>query len=444
MSIRERLWSAAYQVALTAVCLVRLPRLAWSHRAHRLYESFDSYQWRGQEASDISDSVIWIHAPAAGEALTAVSLIRGLIRRSPGSRCVLTVTSTSGFEMGRRAQDEGVPLCLLRLPPDIGWLNRRVIGRIAPSVVVLCQGIPKRPQLLHEFHARHISVIWVNGRFQEKQVAAWRRFPAALRIAALRSITECLVTSNEAAVAFRSLCPGPLRISVVGDIASSQSEEATTDHNERPSAEGTGTETLGVIVAGSTHPGEELMLLQAFQALRETMGDIQLIVAPRHVQRSMVIAELARSHGWKTELLTAWDRGRSVDVVVVDTMGELRHLYGTATLAFVGGTWVPKGGHNLMEPAVKGCPVLFGPYHDHWREAAAALLESGGGLCVETVDAFVHQASLLLSDPSLRESMSAAACSVAESSGEASERYVEAILEAAQGSGVGSHAVRGR
>ena len=190
-------------------------------------------------------------------------------------------------------------------------------------------------------------------------------------------------------------------------------------------------ESRPVVIAGSTMRGEEVTVLRAFARVRAGAPRALLVIAPRHPERFDEVERLARDEGFRTVRRSALtiDEEPAADVVVLDTIGELAELYRLATIVFVGGSLVPTGGHNILEPAVFGRPILFGPHMENFQEIAAAFLEAGAA--VQVGDEWELEAALrdLLADPARREALGRAAQAIVETNHGARERTLAAIAE---------------
>jgi 3-deoxy-D-manno-octulosonic-acid transferase len=164
-----------------------------------------------------------------------------------------------------------------------------------------------------------------------------------------------------------------------------------------------------VWVAGSTHRGEEKTVIEIFDQIKGAFPRLRLVIAPRRLERAEEVRRLAEDRGLTVVMRTAAPIRASFDVLVLDTMGELSRIYGIASVSFVGGSLVPEGGHNLLEPAGFGCPVLFGPYTDDFKNMAELLLEAGGGMRVRDAEQLSQAVRALLSDPEERVRLGAKA-----------------------------------
>ena len=186
-------------------------------------------------------------------------------------------------------------------------------------------------------------------------------------------------------------------------------------------------------ICGSTHPGEEAMLFQAYGRLRVDLPDLQLLVAPRRIERRGEIRTTARAHGLNCRTRTG-DGAQQGPVLILDTIGELAGCYAMAEVVFIGGSLVAAGGHNPLEPAAAGVPVLFGPHMEDFAEIAAALTACGGGRQVDSVDALTAALRGILADAALRRTMAAAAAACVRANSGVVEHHIEAVARLLAGS----------
>ena len=186
-----------------------------------------------------------------------------------------------------------------------------------------------------------------------------------------------------------------------------------------------------VWLAGSTHRGEENMILRIFKQVHSSFPTLRLIIAPRRTERSEEIQRLARSKGLRAAMRTAiTPKSAPYDVLILDTMGELSRVYGIAGISFVGGSLVPEGGHNLLEPAAFGCPVLFGPHMDDFKVMAEKIVEAGGGVRVQNPEQLLESVLDLFSDREKRDAMGTKAVRFVESNQGALARVMGEISKA--------------
>ena len=323
---------------------------------------------------------LWIHGASVGEARLIGALAREIRRRRPELGIAASAVTATG-----RAQLPSPPAvdAAFFLPLDFPSVQRRAFDVLLPSMIVLVE-TELWPNLLAEAERRRVPVVIVNGRLAPERLARYRRL-SGLYAPLLRGLASIGVAGPEEAGRFMGLGVPADGIRVIGNLKFDLPEpvEKASDVRRR----------LGlapdrpVVAAGSTGDGEDRLVLDAFVAARRDVPNLLLVLAPRHPERFASAGEEAERRGFKVSRVSSGAADQGTDVLLVDTIGQLAALYVVASSAFVGGSLVPVGGHNLLEPLAAGVPVLFGPHTDHVAEIATALSLTGAGLRVENAAA---------------------------------------------------------
>ena len=380
----------------SAVLLLLAPLLWWRvWREHLPGRSRMERLGRVPVASD-RRRPIWLHCASVGEVQAARSLIESLYRCYPRHRLVITTMTATGAEramaLAESLQREGGggEVSHYFVPLDLPGAARRFVTRLQPALAIFFE-TELWPNLLASCEHHEVPVAVVNGRLSARSLASYRRL-SRLMAEALSHVDWLGAKSPEDARRFQALgmavhatsITGSLKYDMAADDQSSEvSERLRTSLGSRP-----------VWVAGSTHPGEDEVVLAAHARLRQALPDSLLILVPRHPRRFEAVAELCASSGMACVRRSAGDIPAATTAVYLgDTMGELGALYGAADLAFVGGSLVPVGGHNLLEPAAMGIPVLTGPELANFEDLAATLRESSA--LVEVQDSATLAEALL-------------------------------------------------
>ena len=378
-----------------------------------------------------ADESIWIHAVSVGEVLTARPLISDLKRRYPELRMFLSTTTMAGQQLARRSvQDVDA---VFYFPFDLGIFVRRTLDLVRPKLFVMME-TEIWPNLLYECRKRGVKTAVVNGRLSPRSFSRYRMVRGFMR-RVLDHVDRFLVQSEESARRFIDLGADPARVVVTGslkfdslDLSPTALQSRTRDRVLRyfrvPASR-------PVIVAGSTMKGEEQAVLRAFRRVRATSPTTLLVIAPRHPERFGEVEQLVRSEGWKTARRSdlAIDNEPRVDVVVLDTIGELAIVYQIATVVFVGGSLVATGGHNVLEPAVFGKPIVFGPHMQNFAEIADAFVTNGAGVQVAGDPQLDEAVISLISDPVRRARLGAAARALVEANRGAKEKSVTVLAD---------------
>ncbi len=348
--------------------------------------------WRerlGERPTSAKPGSVWLHAASVGEITAALPLADRLAAR--GHPVVASTLTASGRDVVRRRRPE-LAACLA--PLDHPWSVARALDRVQPAMVVLVE-TELWPTWIRLASERRIPVVVVSARITERSFQTYRRV-GPLFSPTLRRLAAVGARGPAAAERFEALGVPPERIRVTGDLK--------LDPPAREPLAGDLARALGdqpVLVAGSTHAGEEEIVLEA-QSLAELQGDRCLaVLAPRHPERFTSVARLVRSKGRRLHHRTrlAGARLAAGDVLLLDTMGDLAALYPRAQLAFVGGSLVPLGGHNVLEPLFSGVPVTFGPHTEKTREAATLAVQVGAGIEIASAQALAGRLSEVLRDP---------------------------------------------
>ncbi len=324
----------------------------------------------------------WVHAVSVGEMMTASRLLIGLRKRWPDAFILVTTVTATGRQTARKAAAAADEVFFL--PFDLWPFPDWAMRRIGPDALLLIE-TELWGNLLHSAKRWDVGTVWVNGRISDATYARARRGPGKWVYRWLLSHLDlCLMRTDDDRQRLVEITGDPLPIEVTGDLKLDRVEPGSGRHlSALRQSLGIAPDDL-VFVAGSTHPGEEEILFRSYRELVRKFPSLRLIVAPRHIDRAEEVRELVRKFGLKGRLRTEVDKGRDGEakVVILNTVGELAQVYGTATVSFVGGSLVPRGGHNLMEPTFFGVPVLFGPYIDNFRFHGRELVASGGGFLV--------------------------------------------------------------
>ncbi len=374
---------------------------------------------------------IWIHAVSVGEVLSARPLARDLRARYPRLRIFLSTTTMTGQALARRNLHDVDEV--FYFPFDLGIFVRRTLDLVRPRLFVMME-TEIWPNLLRECRRRNVKTAIVNGRLSQRSYPRYRLVRGFIA-RVLDDIDSFCVQSEQSARRFIDLGANPGRITVTGSLKFDSLDLPTPTLQSRardrvlrffriPASR-------SVIVAGSTMKGEDAAVLDAFRRVRATVAGTLLILAPRHTERVHEVDQLCRQEGFKTirrsEL--AIDAEPRADIVILDSIGELATIYQLATVAFVGGSLVATGGHNILEPAVFGKPIVFGPHMQNFAEIADAFIANVAGVQVKTERELGDVMLTLLTDPVRRARLGAAARALVEANRGAKDKSL-AVLAA--------------
>ncbi len=386
---------------------------------------------------DSADPVVWVHAVSAGEVAAVAPVIQQIRLAEPMARIVVSTVTDTGREMvANRNLD---PDALIYFPFDLPWVVERVLDLMDPDIIVLVE-TELWPNLMEAADRRGIPSVVVNGRISDRSFGKAKIARPIFRWV-LSNISLICAQSQIDADRFTALGADASKVVVTGN--SKFDEQFPTvneaDTNKYLQDFGFGSEDQ-VLLAASTHEGEEEIVLQAFTRLRVSRLNLQLLIAPRHPERGGAVEELVHEHGYN-----AYRRSRAlaaggqdplapegdpqVCVAILDTMGELARVYAVATLTFVGNSLVPGGGHNVLQPAAQGKPVLFGPHMQNQRDIAAICLREGVASQVSGLDALVETADRLLNSEGDLALMESRGRLLLERYAGASERNAQRVID---------------
>jgi 3-deoxy-D-manno-octulosonic-acid transferase len=361
---------------------------------------------------------IWLHAVSLGEVSAAAPLVRALRARYPQNPMVLTTATPTGRARARSLFGDGVDVRFL--PYDTPGAVARFLDRIRPRLAVIME-TELWPNLFHECERRGVPLVLASARVTAKSVARYQRFGGLFR--GVFSASSLLAAqTREDAERFVAIGARSDRTHVVGNIKFDiDLNPAVVEQGRalRAVLAGAAGGARPVWIAGSTHAGEEEAVLAAHAALLAECPNALLLLVPRHPDRFESVAELLRRRAMKfvrrSGRLPAGGVPGDVAVMLGDTVGELVALYAAADVAFVGGSLVPIGGHNLLEPAALGLPVITGPYTANDRETAERMIRQGAALVVADARELALAAERLLADPAERQRRGAIGRDIVES-----------------------------
>jgi len=359
---------------------------------------------------------IWVHAVSVGEVMAAHPLIREMKKRYPDRKLILsTVTVTGNFTARRRVPEADA---VFYFPFDYPCIVRRVIQGINPQVVLVAE-TELWPNFFRELKKAGIPSAVINGRISPGSYRNYMRFNAFFRQVFSQVDLFCMQSEADA-VRIKEIGADPATVLVTGNL---KFDQKIPTGLAAPVAVPGGRK---VITAGSTHRGEESALLEILGRLRARYPELILIIAPRHPERFDEVEGLIIKAGFECQRRTRLI-GPVRDVLLLDTIGELRAFYALCDIAFVGGSLVKVGGHNLLEPAAMKKPVIFSRYMHNFKEISEALTAAGGGIMVKDKTELYVQFDNLLTNKDLARSMGEKAYQVIERNSGSAKKTIEAV-----------------
>jgi 3-deoxy-D-manno-octulosonic-acid transferase len=403
-------WDIAYALLFCA----GLPYFAW----RRFVRGKDKEGW-DQKFGRVADRPsnpkrIWVHAVSVGEAHATYTLSKALKREIDGVDLVYSTTTTTGQQVARQLYG---PEPVFYYPYDFSRAVRRSLDNVKPVLIVLME-LEVWPNLTAEAAARGIPIVVVNGRLTERSARRYQRAWFMLG-RSFRRVRRWLMQSDEYAQRVKTLGVEAGRVEVTGNVKYDAIETTLPTDAERAEARAmlAFPAEARTIVCGSTHPSEEEAVLETYRSLLGEFPLLRLVLVPRHphrldeVEKAVRAADLpcirrskVKEHGERALSEIPADK-RSRTVILVDTMGELRRIYRAAEIAFVGGSLIPHGGQNVMEPSGVGLPTVYGPHMHNFKEADEILAACEGRVQVEDAGQLGEAFKRLLSDPAAAREM---------------------------------------
>jgi len=381
--------------------------------------------------------IIWVHAVSVGEVAAAEPILQQLRLVEPTGQIVLSTTTPTGHKMAEKL-DLDVE-ALIYFPFDFPGITERVLRTISPDLIILME-TELWPNLLAAASARNIPTAVVNGRISDVAFSKNRLF-RPLFAWTLGNVDLFCVQSQKDADRFIALGALPQRVKISGNSKFDENFPHVPPEEQAKWRQdlGLGQESA-VWLAASTHPGEDEPVLDAFDRLRTGHPDLELVIAPRHPERGNEIEKLVSEHGYATyrrsRVLAEHQQGKDVDlrsttqvrVVILDTIGELNRIFSIATLVFMGGSLVPRGGHNILQPLAQGKPVVFGPYMHNFQDITDLALDQQAAIHVQNDSQLFEVTDRLLSSPAERELYQTKGHSLLQEQSGASQRMVSELV----------------
>ena len=416
-----------YTLLLIGAGIASLPYLLW-----RCLRGATYLQDLSERFGDVSlprgtlYGCLWFHAASVGEAQGLQPIIAALRDRFPSRPVVLSTFTPAGKALAQKTVPQAERVFLL--PFDLPWSAGKVARCLRPSALIV-QETELWPNLYRELGRLQAPIVLVNGRLSPRSFRRYVRVRPFMR-RVLANVSLILTQSDSSAQRFQCLGVPAHKIRVVGntniDRALSQAEQPMPPHPmEAMLAE------RRVLVAGSTHEGEEAVLLSVYQRLRAQHRDLCLVLAPRHLERVETVTRHVQARHLSAIRRSQYPGASSArpDVVILDTLGELVAFYRLCAVAFVGGSLAPIGGHNILEPVTFAKPLLFGPHMHHFPELADLLRNADGAIQVRDETDLYTQTSRLLTNPAEAAAMGQRALQALDSSRGALQRVCEMLTE---------------
>jgi 3-deoxy-D-manno-octulosonic-acid transferase len=378
---------------------------------------------------------LWLHGVSVGEVLAATKFVEEFEREFPGWDVVVSSTTKTGVKVAR--DRFGAKHLVIFYPLDFSFAVRSAIRRVRPTVLALME-LEIWPNLLLSMDREGIPVVLLNGRISERSFKGFKMWQRFLSEPLGRIDLYCVQDSTYADRLRRLGVPSD-KLAITGTMKFDTIVTEQTDAVRERVAQDLGLEGAGaVLVGGSTHESEEVALFEAYRRLRPRVPGLRLVLAPRHTERAKDVAAAVEARGGRCVMRT--DRDQRIPpsdaILIVATMGELGKIYSVADVVFVGGSLIPHGGQNMMEPAGLGKPVVFGPSDHNFRESVDLLLRDRAAMQVRDEEALVGALAELLLDRDAATEMGRRARNVVEQNQGASRRNLAILRDRLLSAGV--------
>jgi len=364
---------------------------------------------------------IWVHAVSVGEVLAVTGLVAGLRARFPDRRVLVSTTTETGQKLARERFGEDN---VFYYPLDFGFAIRPYLRALRPSLIVLAES-EFWPNFLHLAWRQGVRIAVVNARISDRSYPSYRFFSCLMRLV-LRDVSLFLAQSHDDHARLGNIGTYKHRVRTAGNLKFDVAPPEAVPAIEMLG--GVLQQATTVVVSGSTAEGEEPVMLRAFSVALEKHPDAALVLAPRRPERFDAVARLITESGlplWRRSQLTGTE-SLTGGVLLLDSIGELAALYSLASVAFVGGSLVPRGGHNILEPAQFGVATLVGPHTENFRDIIG-IFERAGAVKVVTSETLAGELLRLLDDADARQELGRRAAEVVRQQRGATERTLREL-----------------
>jgi len=378
---------------------------------------------------------IWVHGASVGEVITAKSIIERIDEEFPEWETFISATTNTGFSV---AEKTFLNKNIFYFPLDLSWITKKVILKKRPSFILLIE-LEIWPNFLISAFKKNIPVIIVNGRISNKSVKAYRtisRISKDFRNSLTSELNVFCARTELDAQRFRELGIPGKQIFVTGTM---KYDNIPTHIDQNISKELAKLFNIDdddlILVGGSTHAGEEEILIRVFERLNKAYPNLKLILAPRHVERTREVYRLIEKAEFVPVLKTEAERSdykwqnAKREIILIDTVGDLEKVYSISNFVFVGKSLVPSGGQNMMEPAGMGNPVIFGPHTYNFEEEVDLLLKNSAAKEIETEEELFGTVEFFIRNPDAAKEMGLKAQKVVNEKRGATERNIEILRE---------------
>ena len=410
MHLLYNLLALVLVVLAAPVFLYRLIREAGF--GERLKQSFG---WLPPEtvAKVANKNAIWLHAASVGEIVATSPMVKEIKKEMPDSVVVISVVTASGYDMAKRIIPEADGVIFF--PLDLPWLSCHVVKKIAPQAFLLVE-TELWPNFLKASRKAGIPVMMVNGRIGDKSFGNYRYLGSVLQDMLQTVVKFCMQSSIDAQYIIK-LGADPQRVMVTGNTKYDQTYTDVSEAEQKLLISQYGfAGQRPILIAGSTHKGEEESLFASFSKIRNLFPQACLVIAPRDIQRADELVSMAAATGHRAVKRSKLEKETASghNTVILDTIGELGRVYSIADIVFVGGSLIPQGGHNILEPAAHGKPIIVGPHMFNFKDIYALLSDRKACITAKDPTLLTDKLLAVLENKELSETMSKNARAIIE------------------------------
>ncbi len=425
LSMSRFLYSVLLYLAIPAV-LIKLVLRARKSPAYG-YRWGERFGFIKKLAND--KPVIWIHSVSVGETIASAPMVKALMNRYPDHCFVITTMTPTGSERVKSIYGDRV--FHVYCPYDLPDAQSRFLNRIHPKMALIME-TELWPNTIAACNARDIPVVIVNARLSEKSARGYAKLGSLTR-KMMENIHLVACQNENDGERFKQLGLPAKHLAITGSVKFDLSVDDEINKSAallKSSWESGLGHKAKILIAASTHDGEDKPILEAFRQVHKKRSDTLLLLVPRHPERFNSVFELSESEGFSTiRHSQATEASPDTQVIIGDTMGELMKLYATSDIAFVGGSLIENGGHNMLEPAALGIPVLSGPSVYNFTDISQQLEAAGGMKTIQDADQLAEIASSLLTDDTARKKMGSHAQAFVEGNRGALQKLLKLVTE---------------
>lgn len=383
-----------YDFIFLIIILVTLPVYLWKRKFHA-----DFGLRLGCLPKDLNlERPIWLHAVSVGETISLKKLIDGLRQEYPQQKFVISTVTATGNKMAKACARQGD--FVTYLPLDFSFIVRRVIDKINPKLFIITE-TEVWPNLISYLHKKNIPIAVVNGKISQQSFDGYKKIRALVSVVLNKISLFCMRTAEDAQ---RLITLGVTqnKVHVTGNMKFDNTDFGFSEINPQGYRRKLGlADQDKLFISASTHEGEEEIVLGAYQDLKKEFSNLKLLIAIRHPERAKEVARLVSKAGFQPIFISRLTLTTDYSllptaVFILDTIGQLMLFYAIADIVFVGGSFVKKGGHNILEPAVLSKPILFGPIMYNFRDIAELFLKKEAAILVANQEELTQKAGYLL------------------------------------------------